>query len=157
MSRPRLSRWLRIIASVALLILSLLLIGLWVRSYEWHEGLHFYNGQWRSIHFWSQDGVAFISWSHTFPDLGQFFTRQSAPVAFVKSGGYKPTLVPYLEVTGYGLNLLLPFWLLISLSAALAYVPWLPWWSTRFSIRTMLIVTAVVCVLLGVVVWMVRG
>ncbi len=155
MNRTRLIKWLRISASVALLIPCLLLIGLWVRSYEWHEGLHFYYGQWRSIHFWSQGGVAFISFLNNFSD-GPFFTRHSAQIAFVQTGGYKPSLVPYLEFTEYGSNFLLPFWLLISLSAALAYVPWLPWWSTRFSLRTLLIMMTIVAALLGMGVWMVR-
>ncbi len=52
----------------------------------------------------------------------------------------------------------IPHWFLVLLSAAFAYVPWLPWQKIRlrFSLRTMLIVTAVVCVLLGLVVWRTR-
>ncbi len=50
----------------------------------------------------------------------------------------------------------IPHWFLVLLSATLAIVPWLPWWSIRFSIRTMLIVTAVVAMGLGIFVWLTR-
>ncbi len=48
------------------------------------------------------------------------------------------------------------YFILAFLSVALAAVPWHPWWSWRFSLRTMLIVTALVAVVLGMVVWLTR-
>ena len=43
-----------------------------------------------------------------------------------------------------------PHWFLIGVAAALASVPWLPW---RLSLRTLLIATVVLAVLLGLLIW----
>jgi hypothetical protein len=44
----------------------------------------------------------------------------------------------------------LPYWFVIAMSAALATVPWLRW---RFTLRTLLIATTLVAVMLGLIVW----
>jgi hypothetical protein len=44
-------------------------------------------------------------------------------------------------------------WLFILLFGALSVIPWMPW-PNRFSLRTLLIVTTLVAVLLGLVVWL---
>ena len=46
-----------------------------------------------------------------------------------------------------------PHWFLALLFAIFAAVPWIPW-SRQFSLRTMLIVTAVISALLGLMVWL---
>jgi len=46
--------------------------------------------------------------------------------------------------------LTLPHWLMALLSASLASVPWI---SQRFSLRTLLIATTLIAVVLGLVVW----
>jgi hypothetical protein len=52
-----------------------------------------------------------------------------------------------------GDDLHLQNWLLIILTAALAGVPWIRW---RFSLRTLLIATSLVAVVLGLIVYAVR-
>jgi hypothetical protein len=47
---------------------------------------------------------------------------------------------------------MVPYWAIVLPSAALASVPWIRW-SKRFSLRTLLIATTLVAVVLGVVVW----
>ena len=47
-------------------------------------------------------------------------------------------------------HLNIPYWIPILLTALLAIVPWFPW---KFSLRTLLIATALIAVLLGLVVW----
>ena len=47
-----------------------------------------------------------------------------------------------------------PTWLLVSLFAAFAALPWLRW---RFSLRTLLIATTLIAVVLGIIVWMTRA
>jgi hypothetical protein len=56
---------------------------------------------------------------------------------------------PSLIGTAYGVS----FWLLIILSSSLAPLSWLHW---RFSLRTILIATTLVAVVLGLVVWAAR-
>ena len=68
-----------------------------------------------------------------------------SPYSYRRKAGFKPDAFH------------MPLCFLAAIITALTVVPWLPWWSTRFSLRTMLIVTAVVAVVLGLVVWMVRN
>ena len=49
-----------------------------------------------------------------------------------------------------------PFWFPMLMMVPVAAVPWLPWWSNRFSLRTMLIATTLVAVILGAIVYAVR-
>ena len=49
-----------------------------------------------------------------------------------------------------------PHWFLLIWSSALIAAPWLPWWSNRFSLRTLLIAITAVAVVLGLIVWAVR-
>jgi hypothetical protein len=51
------------------------------------------------------------------------------------------------------LTLWMPNWLLVLVFATLAAVPWLPWWSKRFSLRTLLIATTLIAVILGAIVY----
>ena len=46
---------------------------------------------------------------------------------------------------------LLPYWVIVFSAAACASMPWLPW---RFSLRTLLIATTLVAVVLGLIVWL---
>jgi hypothetical protein len=46
-----------------------------------------------------------------------------------------------------------PFWLMAIVTSVLAAAPWVP---SRFSLRTLLIATTLVAVLLGLIVWLSR-
>jgi hypothetical protein len=67
-----------------------------------------------------------------------------------------------LSITTYSLyrplawhrGITLPHWCLILIASALAAVPWLRW---RFSLRTLLIATTLIAVVLGIIVWMSRA
>jgi hypothetical protein len=57
-----------------------------------------------------------------------------------------------------GKGIVLPFWLLILFSAVFITTPWLPYHRLRrFSLKTLLIVTAIVSAVLGLLVWLLRG
>jgi hypothetical protein len=47
----------------------------------------------------------------------------------------------------------IPYWFLVGLTAAILVAPWLRW---RFSLRTLLIATTLVAVVLGFLVWLSR-
>jgi hypothetical protein len=49
-----------------------------------------------------------------------------------------------------------PSWFLVLLVGAFAAAPWLPWWSNRFTLRTLLIAITLVALVLGIVVWLSR-
>jgi hypothetical protein len=52
---------------------------------------------------------------------------------------------------------IIPFWLPTVLAVASSAAPWLPWWSKRFSLRTLLIVMTLVALVLGLIVWQSHG
>ena len=57
------------------------------------------------------------------------------------------------EVTTIEFMLAFPQWCPVLASMILAVIPWLRW---RFSLRTLLIATTLVAVVLGIIVWAVR-
>jgi Na+/melibiose symporter-like transporter len=62
----------------------------------------------------------------------------------------------YFKRETTSLRLDIPYWFIALLVMAIAASPWLPWWSKRFSLRTLLIATTLVAVVLGVIVWLSR-
>ena len=48
-----------------------------------------------------------------------------------------------------------PYWFLVSMSTTFAMVPWICW-SKRFSLRTLLLATTYVAVVVGLIVWVLR-
>jgi hypothetical protein len=64
------------------------------------------------------------------------------------------------ESDGYGPrgkgDIVLYHWSFAIFFATLAAIPWLPWLSYRFSLRTLLIATTLIAVLLGFAVWAMR-
>jgi hypothetical protein len=158
MSRPRILRLLRSAWSVACGILCLLLIVLWVRSlWVADEFRYGYVRSLYSIH--SSYGVfglsyvanagfqlpdrrprwRFFSRSHPNPAVTEF---EQALVRKMASRQFRWTnrLPWYFGVT-------LPYWLTALLIATTGAAPWL-----RFSLRTLLIVTALIAVVLGLAV-----
>lgn len=155
MDRPRLTRWLRITASAMFLILCGLLIVLWVRSYSWMEQVSGPLSQTRHLRVNSIEGGLLV----------QLYYHPSAYRDRTWRVGGQPRMRPGVSPSPFRIGsefrlidrgVEFPHWFLVLLSAALAYVPWLPWWSIRFSIKTLLILTAVVAACLGLIVWMVR-
>jgi hypothetical protein len=62
----------------------------------------------------------------------------------------------YFKRTPNGRRLDIPYWFIVLLNAAIAAAPWLPWWSKRFSLRTLLIATTLIAVALWLIVWVVK-
>jgi hypothetical protein len=152
MERQRIIRWLRIAVS------AVWLTGLWVRSY------------------WVQDEV----WCRTSPPAGEF-RRGTGGIR--SSWGFLQIYPPstptikawyYVKVstskeplnrrnwlyTSNSNSLTVHYWLPVFVTFTVAASLWIPWRKfrlpTRFSLRTLLIVTTLVAVVLGFVMWMVR-
>ena len=137
-------RKLRIAWSVAWGVVAVLLCVLWVRSYSFYDGVHAplwptdfagISSQHGYVQFWTYDGP------NTGPDIVH---GETLPI---DSFGF-PFFLPYQVSSSWGLRL--PFWFVAPLSAAIAALPWLP---RRFSLRTLLIATMLVAIVLGLVVY----
>lgn len=143
--------YLRIAFSATCLITCVLLIALWVRSRDHCEWFGRYSGK-----------VCTSLGS----DRGKITLRQieirkpskPLPSGWQYGGFVRSTNGIYYEESLFdeGVILRVPHWFLVLLSATLAAVPWVPW-SKRFRLRTLLIGTTLMAVVLGMVVYAARS
>ena len=138
-------RKLRIAFSATCLIACVLLIVLWVRSFSKCDSLDIAG----THQITSLRGMCFID--------GQF--RKSESIVVKAAWGL--TWFQYLDrfaphgVTPLVKGIAVPFWIPILLTIAVAATPW-KHWSNQFSLRTLLIATTLVAMVLGVVVAVLR-
>lgn len=137
-------------------VVAVLLCVLWGRSY--HTGYRAV-GQFTATYGFRMDslfgGIKFetIEWS------GRSFAIQSASLVvedhrFLAS--HQTVLGFSFGRSGYEYVVILPYWFLVLSSATLVAAPWIRW-PKRFGLRTLLIATAIIAVVLGVNVWMSRA
>jgi hypothetical protein len=159
MAGPRLLRYVRIALTAICLTACVLLVALWVRSYwrgdrlylfyKWSVTLQSFRG---SQHFavyarpWSN-----IKHSKTQPDPRRIWHWKltSRPMP---NGDFAEPGFDWLGDDD-GFELFAPHWCSVVVFAAIAAAPWIRW-SRRFSLRTLLIVTTLVAVGLGMVVYL---
>jgi hypothetical protein len=143
MNRPRLLKILKIALSAVCGIACVLLISLWVRSYWWQESVSC-DGQARLINIETNFGLVRVGVTAEPSPFGDndgtwSFDRFRAAPENVRSFDWN------------GVYLTLPYWFILALTASLAAIPWIRW---RFSLRTLLIATTLVAVVLGLIVWL---
>jgi hypothetical protein len=127
-----------------------LLIVLWVRSYTWHDRLWGRFSDWQGFVLSSYEGRIQLALAH---GLGIFPWRivYAEPVDRVGPPIYFPAIE--FSLSTFGSFWAVPYWLLFAVFSTLAIVPLLHW---RFSLRTLLIATTLVAVVLGLIVWSLR-
>jgi hypothetical protein len=158
MDRPRLIRDLRIAWSVVFGIVCVLLIVLWVRSYRWVDWWQCPIGGNLSLHVQSRRGE--ISVLH-FRGSIQLATGSCsiAGIRLSENPGYAmmitgtPSAMRVVPLPDKQVVSELPHWLFRLIGTLIAATPWLPWHKSSFSLRTLLIATTLVAVVLGLVVW----
>jgi hypothetical protein len=130
-------RKLRIAWSVAWAIAATLLIALWVRSYD-------SPGDWPS-HLLFESGNFTVSTIH-------------GCSVWVKDQLLQPHHIPtgfeYAYVGLQSWNLYLPFWFPVAIASISLAAPWWRILPMAFSIRTLLIATTLIAILLGLIVWL---
>jgi len=130
---------------------------LWVRSYKWNDYLHKCVYGMRALTFDSAHGQVAISttllpatfgsnWSESGSDYMDGTPGAIQRLTRNKLGFAAMTDTNYFCVV-------LPHWFALALIATGAAVPWMQW-SKRFSLRTLLIATTLVAVMLGLIVWL---
>jgi hypothetical protein len=156
MTRPRLIRGLRIAWSVVWGIVCVLLIVLWVRSYYVADSVYGHIPWTNFVAGGSELGKVYLLFNAEPRRAWGVVNTPLINEAYVETYRNDPIL---RRPNRFGLGvsypppytvLHAPLWLLALLSATLAATPWLPW---RFSLRTLLIATTLIAVVLGVVVW----
>jgi hypothetical protein len=145
------SRKLRIAWSVACVIACVLLIALWVRSY-WRCDIvsRMKSGQVTNI--CSNRGVSyFFDGTRGSPIIiADSGWRMESVHATNLPGGARWTWTPTLRAAQ------LPDWCAVLVFATFAIIPWIRW-PSRFSLRTLLIATTLIAVVLGIIAWMSRA
>jgi len=154
-------RKLRIAWSVVCGIACALLIVLWVRSYWWKDFA--VSGGIYRVHFESALGKLGVDVSPQAPEyVGSrwgFHSRLLEEEYFMPIAHYGlPDGVKVMgfmwEITPESAIIAVPYWFPILLISILAAGPWFRW---RFSLRTLLIATTLVAVVLGLILWMSRA
>jgi hypothetical protein len=156
------SRLLRIAWSVGWGILCLLLAVLWVRSYWWSDIVSYRPDKVTLHRAYSHDGLVIfrdnstgLLLMHDPPDIGWTLrtswspkhSRQEASAPLLKRIFRRVTWSDWSRV----FDLHTPYWLMVMFATALGSAPWL--FGRRFSLRTLLIATTLVAVVLALVVY----
>ncbi len=144
-------RYLRIGWTMLWLMSCMLLIVLWARSYLDPGAIFIKNPS-------SQNEI----YLQTKPQNGNlviaFLSDPQGLIALRKykweSGFWSCGLRGFGDI--YNFLLYIPFWILVTLTSLLAAIPWTRSRSWRFSLRTLLIFTTLVAVVLGLIVWAVN-
>jgi hypothetical protein len=158
-------RKLRIAWSVVCGILCLLLIVLWVRSYWWIDHLQRISSTFVSD-ICPYDGKLVFNWSDDAENAKSAMERHGEGWHLWKRSveSWRGTSAPPLSkrlfhpfsLTLSPNQLVIPFWAVAILSSILGALPWMHKMKWRFSLRTLLIATTLVAVLLGAVIYAVR-
>ena len=143
-------RYLRIAFSATCLIACVLLIVLWVRSYSQLYGL---SNSSRQLSLSSCSGHIFIN--------EPFYSDESSEggsTKIIEVFGYVLFLDSYPAeyVAQDSVGIAVPDWVFVSSALTIGVIPWIRW-PKRFSLRTMLIATTLVAVMLGLVAYLIRN
>jgi hypothetical protein len=144
-------RKLRIAWSVTWGIVAVLLCVLWMRSYWWWDEIYYPRRTARCTIVTSVHGVFMLAANYPnsrYPDLQPKLWNQPAAKWYEET---KSTPKPFLFVFAwdlFGFNA--PHSVLIAITVTFSTLPWL---SSRFSLRTLLLATSLVAVGLGMIMW----
>jgi hypothetical protein len=157
-------RKLRIAFSATCLIACVLLISLWVRSYWWVDMLFSQGGN-DEVGVESICGeislIKFLSSNDAQVALPRRFSVGSVVVDDVDRARLPETFLGFgysrwiKRWSSHGRELCIPHWFALAFLATFAVSPWIQC-SNRFSLRTLLIATTLVAVVLGLIVWLSR-
>ncbi len=147
----RFLRYLRIAFSATCLIACVLLIALCVRSFRQQETVYGDIASYRVVAASHRDSFLFVAYSIPpgfQPAVWRY--KQETPIYFSQRITWFNFAIRTNPAT-----LAFPQWLLILLAATSAAAPWIRW-SKQFSLRTLLIATTLVAVVLGWIVAVLR-
>jgi hypothetical protein len=153
-------RKLRIAFSATCLILCVLLIVLCVRSYWWADLLAYRRGQ-TNVSVATGRGIASLNW-HSW-NAGVRIGNKLGWELFGGPAGTIDSRMKPLEWKrdrdpnlAFGLLVSVPCWCCVAFFATLSVLPWIPQLRLRYSLRTLLIVTTLIAVVLGLIGWLIK-
>src|SRR4051812_44350828 len=154
MNRPRITRWLRITWTAFFGLTAVLLVSLWVRSYRWNETIVGPLSKSSLQAFGSTQGKLCTMHSSPFPQPGEW--RYGVEEIVPGDDVWVDVWPEYYQVFGLGFRtfgttwmIAVPHWFAIIFVAAVAALPWIRPTAWKFSLRTLLIATTLVGIVLG--------
>jgi hypothetical protein len=140
--------YLRIAVTALSLTACVLLVALWVRSYWRLDTVHR-----KDISVQSVQGILLCSSYDVARDRWVFWSNAKVAMDYVgamEDSGFRLVFGFGYKFYGDGRAVVVPLWLPVLVTASLATVPWIHW-SRRFTLRTLLIATTLVAVVLGII------
>jgi hypothetical protein len=129
--------------SAACLLMVVLVVALWVRSYDWFD----ITERTSALNICSMQGKLFVG--DAFMVLGHDSANLTVPLPPAHFGICTLSSNSF-ELVSLRDGVAVPYWLVVAVMAPIGVVPWL---RPRFSLRTMLVATAVVAVVLCVAIY----
>jgi hypothetical protein len=151
-------RKLRIAFSATCLIACVLLVALWVRSYWWHDRAWWAPSSSRLFTLISWQGrISFFHGTHERSEAGYYPSGRGWAALSYKDirPEHGTPHWSYSSDTDW-IFVLFPHWLPLPFFVVLTAAPWLAKLRWRFSLRTLLIATTLVAVVLGLIVYATR-
>jgi hypothetical protein len=145
--------YLRIAVTTLSLTACVLLIALWVRSYWWADGIIRGTTSNKTFTFIASSYGAIEACSQIEPNL------TGLPAKFRNRWGHfsvkaRPVNQQFdWTANGREIRIEFPTWVPAILAVSLAAAPWIRW---RFSLRTLLIATTLIAVVMGMVIYLAR-
>jgi hypothetical protein len=142
-------RKLRIAWSVGCGVVAVFLIGAWLFSYRYSMAIEINSPTELSRVSVDFGQIRVVKWKGSFvggPEWRFEPYYQRTPKQDLAS-----FLLPGFQVRP---NLAIPLWLLMLPFAGMATAPWISW---RFSLRTLLVITTLAAILLGLIAWTLHG
>jgi hypothetical protein len=132
------------------------ILGMWVRSYSTCDTIWRIGSNNLLTTLGSNNGTLYFTCHRipTIPGDSRFGPRDPGwghSVGSVTNSKSFNWLISFAK--GVDILIRAPYWCFIPLFAVAAYIPWINW---RFSLRTMLIATMLIVVLLGMIAWAAR-
>jgi hypothetical protein len=147
-------KYLRIAVTAVSLTACLVLVALWLRSYWYLDRIDGSIGKPWIIFFTSKQGEFSCEWNDHDEPFGPSWGFMTKPVEedwdrhpLSYGGGY-------LNLESDSLLIVVPYWAALLMATTLTLFPWI---RVRFSLRTLLIATALVAVGLGVIAYVARS
>ena len=151
-------RYLRIAFSATCLIACVLLIVLWVRSYWWADSVTNVGNDLILHRGGTEIGSFFFGWEDykTTPKIPPPDITNGWEYQRYDSNPHSGSPAWMFTSNGDAGLVRCPAWFVTLCAMSFAIMPWLPW-SKRFSLRTLLIATTLVAMVLGLVAWAMRS
>lgn len=147
------ARRVRISVSVFFAVLAVLLCVLWVRSYWVTDLISRIDSRNIATTIGSQYGtIYFANFDAAIAYKGSLSSAAPREWAYKSVGGYTSSDGPFVwRRDRTSLHVVVPHWLIVIVAVTGGGILWLPF---RFSLRTLLIATTLIAVLLGLIMWL---